>query len=148
MFSWKAYRVEFRILFLQCGTAPAHFALSIISAYKQNDHHSIPSVLSRFSAVWFLSFPTTQDDIKGKEIYWYFHDSHKIVGHSCSISNSACNEMLWTVVLLLGSSYKVPMRWLWRRQYWLESKSCREVPAILKLFDYTKYEFLCVAFFM
>lgn len=133
-----------------CFSSVALLLLSLlcpwISAYKHNDYHSIPSLLSRFSAMWFISFPSTQD---GKKTWWYFHDSRKIVGwHGCSISNSACNGMLWTVMLLLCSSYKVPRRLLWRRQHWLESKSCGEVPAILELFDYTQYEFLCVAFFM
>jgi hypothetical protein len=66
------------------------------------------------------------------------------VGYGCWVSNSACNEVLWTVVPLLSSPYKVQRRLLWRAQHWLESKCCcGEITSVWKLFDCPVWISLC-----
>jgi len=55
--------------FLHRDNTPAHcFVCAQIFGYKQNDCHSRPSLLITSGTMRLLSFPTTQDGIKGKEI--------------------------------------------------------------------------------
>ena len=77
-----------------------------------------PSLLTRFSAMWLLSFPKTHDGIKGKKIYWYHHCWSETAGCTCQVSNNAIHKMLQMVM------YKVHRRWLWRGQHWLEGRCC------------------------
>jgi hypothetical protein len=63
-------------------------------------HHT--SLFARFSAMWLLSFPKTQDSIKGKKIEWYHHDPSKVAGHTSQVSNKTLHKVLQIVVQSLG----------------------------------------------
>jgi len=43
---------------------------------KTKDHHSTTPLVTKFSTVSLVSFPKTQDGVKGKKIYNH-HDSRK-----------------------------------------------------------------------
>jgi len=74
--------------------------------------------------VTFFFPPKFKITWKGKEIEWYHHDSSKIAGAACQISNSMLYKMLQTVGQLLGYLYKVTRRLLWSSQHWLEDVYC------------------------
>jgi len=73
---------------------------------------------------WIQFFPRTQDGIKGREMWWHHHNSSRITGWTCRVSNSALPRMSWMVAQLRGSLYVMPRKLLRRGQYWLEGKCC------------------------
>ena len=109
---WKTAWTCVRLLPSLCP-APAHSALFVHEFWAKTKMTVIPHppylpnlapVTSFFSQNW--------NGVESKEIKWYHHDSGRIAGCTCWVSNTAIYTTLQILVCFLGLLYKVPRRLL------------------------------------
>lgn len=100
-------------------TISIHLLALLVCAWMSGCHFS-PSLFTRFSSMWLISFSKTQDGINRNEIYWCHHDSSNIMIHIWWVSNI----QFQMEVRLPHSLYKVQRRLLWKGQQKLEGKCC------------------------
>ena len=68
----------------------ALLCLCVNFCLKRYECHSRPSLFTRFSGMWLLSFPKLRTVLQGG--IWHDHDSRQITGHICEVSNDALHR--------------------------------------------------------